>query len=298
MKRHIISAIIIAFFMLAGCVDPDSTTLDIAGMFNGSSPRVDQRFAESQALNALSGFATVKAQSENYRIFVHADTHIMDSRDNLEHFIHEYRNALDCPLALHLGDLVDAQNHWEYMKAAYSDIPQNPAKIGGDTLFMTLGNHDLFFGQWEQYKNYWGSSAYYFIVETPSGKRDLFLILDSAEGTLGTDQMAWFKEVLNWSDTQDFRHKVVCTHTHLFKSDGSQGHTSNFELEETYEIMGLLAQHDVEMYWSAHDHSREEITFNGVTYLVLDALQEGSNPAGYMIATMGNEINWEFVEVE
>lgn len=298
MKKNILSIILMATLMLTGCVDPDTTSLDVAGMFYGSSARVDQRFSESQAYNAMAGFATVKANSENYRIFVHADSHTTDSRDNLEHFIHQYRDALDCPLALHLGDLVDAQTHWEYMKAAYSDIPQNPAKAGGDTLFVALGNHDLYFGQWEQFKKYWKTSAYYFIVETPSGKRDLFLILDSAEGTLGTEQMTWFKDVLDWADTQNFRHKVVCSHTHLFKSDGSQGHTSNFELEETYEIMGLLSKHNVEMYWSAHDHSREEISINGVTYLVLDALDEGADPAGYMIANLGDKIKYEFVEIK
>ena len=141
---------------MTGCVDPEKSTLDIAGMFNGSSVRVDQRFADSQAINAISGFATVKAHSETYRIFVHSDTHTTDSRNNLEYFIHQYRNALDCPVAIHLGDLTDAQNHWEFMKSAYTDIPQNPNKIGGDTLFVALGNHDIYFGQWEKFKKYWG----------------------------------------------------------------------------------------------------------------------------------------------
>lgn len=298
MKKNIISSLFIAVLLLAGCVDPDTTSLDVVGMFNGSSVRVEQRFADSQAYNDIHGFATVKAQSEIYRIFVHTDTHVTDTRDNLEYFIHQYRDALDCPVALHLGDLIDAQNHWEYMKSAYTDIPQNPNKPYGDTLFVTLGNHDIYFGQWPQFKQYWGTASYYFIVETPSGKRDLFIILDSAEGTLGVDQMAWFKDLLNWSDTQDFRHKVVCTHTHLFKSDGSQGHTSNYELEETYELMGLLAQHDVEMYWCGHDHSREVTTIGGVTYLVVDAIKDSANPAAYMIATMGEGIEYRFVEIE
>lgn len=297
MKKNALSAIFLLALMLSGCVDPDTTSLDIMGMFNGSSPRVDQRFADSQAYNAVAGFPIVKALSDNYRIFVHTDTHVDTSRHNLEFFIHQYRNALDCPLAIHLGDLIDAQNHWELMQTAYTDIPQNPDKVGGDTLFVMAGNHDIYFKQWEQYKQYCKTSTYYFIVETPSGKRDLFLILDSAEGTLGIDQLAWFKETLNWADTQNFRHKVVCTHTHLFKSDASQGHTSNYELEETYELLSLMKRHGVEMFWCGHDHSREISTIGGVTCIVVDALLDKAHPAGYMIASMGDVIDYQFVEI-
>lgn len=297
MKKNILSSLFVAALLLSGCSDPDNNSLDVLGMVNGSSPNVEKRFADSQAFNAISGFATVKTTSENYRVFVHTDTHITDERGNLEYFIHQYRNALDCPFAIHLGDLIDAQNHWENMHSAYTDIPQNPNKPYGDTLFVMAGNHDIYFNQWEQYKKYWNTSSYYFIAETPSGKRDLFLILDSAEGTLGDNQMDWFKELLDWSDTQDFRHKVVCSHTHLFKNDGSQGHTSNYNLEETYEFLGLLSKHHVEMYWSGHDHSREVQTINGVTYIVVDALIESSPRPAYMVATMGDNIGYEFCEL-
>lgn len=298
MKKNILSIFFMAVLLLSGCVDPDNTSLDMAGMFYGSSPRVDQRFAESQAYNAKAGYATVRSLTENYRIYVHTDSHVTDTRRNLEYFVRQYRSDLNCPVAIHLGDLIDAQNHWEYMWKTYTDIPQNPIKLRGDTLFVMAGNHDIYFGQWEQYKQYGKTSSYYFIVKTPLGKRDFFLVLDSAEGTLGTDQMKWFREILDWADKQNFRHKVVCSHTHLFKADGSQGHTSNFELEETYEMLSLMKRHGVEMYWSGHDHSREVVTTGGVTCIVVDALLDSGNPAGYMIATMGDKIDYEFKTIE
>lgn len=143
MKKNILSIFFMAVLLLSGCVDPDNTSLDMAGMFYGSSPRVDQRFAESQAYNAKAGYATVRSLTENYRIYVHTDSHVTDTRRNLEYFVRQYRSDLNCPVAIHLGDLIDAQNHWEYMWKTYTDIPQNPIKLRGDTLFVMAGNHDI-----------------------------------------------------------------------------------------------------------------------------------------------------------
>ena len=45
--------LVLAAFALNACVDPDTTNLEIAGMFSGSSPRIKERFAQSQEYNNL-----------------------------------------------------------------------------------------------------------------------------------------------------------------------------------------------------------------------------------------------------
>ncbi|MCQ2346068.1 MAG: metallophosphoesterase [Paludibacteraceae bacterium] len=275
---------LLPFFLLTSCADPDTTDLDVAGLFSGQSERTNVRFTQSMAYNDSVGYPVIAASDETYRVFVCTDTHISDCRDNLEYFISAYRQALDCPLALHLGDHIDAQTHWDFMDAAFTDIPANPLKH--DTCLHLVGNHDLYFGQWTTYRSLYRTGTYYAVVQTPSGAQDLFIVLDSGEGSLGSLQLAWLRQLLDWADNQPFRHRIVCTHTHLFKPDASQGHTSNFELEETYELMSLFTRHQIELFLSGHDHSREVYNLNGVTYIVLDALEQKGNPAFYLELTL------------
>ena len=50
---------------------------------------------------------------------------------------------------------------------------------------VVAGNHDICFSQWPQYIETFKTSTYYFIVATPNGQRDLYIMFDSADGTVG-----------------------------------------------------------------------------------------------------------------
>ena len=131
---------------------------------------------------------------------------------------------------------------------------------------------------------------------------DRFICLDSAEGTLGTAQLQWLRELLTTNHlplttNHPFRHTIVFTHTHLFKRDNSQGHTSNYAVEETYELTSLLEQGGVDMYWCGHDHSREITDYAGFTSIVVDAIEDHYPPAFYMIADFSDQINYRFIQL-
>lgn len=275
--------------------DPDSTNLDIIGMVAGSSPNIDHRFQDSQAYNEQYGSAAIAAPVDNYRVYVCTDTHVDFSRNNWETFIRAYRADEQCPVAIHLGDLINAQNHFEYMAQALTDIPRNAMKH--DTLMALVGNHDIYFNQWNAFLKYWKTGSYYFSVNTPSGQQDLFIVLDSSEGTMGSKQLAWLRQLLQWADTQPFRHRVVCTHTCFFKRDSSQGHTSNFALEETYTLLNLFNKHQVEMLWTGHDHSREVTQYKDLTCIIVDSMEDKDEKPYYMLVTMGEDIQYQFVAV-
>lgn len=292
MKKTIILSSIIA--LLCAC-NPDTWNLDVTGMFSGSSAGIDQRVEDSFDYNNKNGFPHIYATAESYSVYVCTDTHVDRTRENWEKFIQAYRADAGCPLALHLGDLVNAQNHWDYMRRPVDSIPANPTKK--DTLLVVAGNHDLYFNQWKEYVRLWKTSTYYAIVETPAGKQDLYIFVDTGEGILGKKQTEWLTKTLNWADTQAFRHIVVCTHTHLFKLDSSQGITSNMPLEETYALLHLLKQHKVEMFWCGHDHSREVTNLGSMTAIIIDALFDREPQPAYLIATMADApINYRFVK--
>ncbi len=282
---------LVALFAMTAC-GPEAR-LDIPGMFSGSSPKIDDRFEQSQEYNKQRGEIVIQAPVDNYRVYVCTDTHVTKTQVLWTKFIETYRTDMLCPVAVHLGDIIDAQNYFDEMYSAYEAVPYNPLKR--DTLMAIAGNHDIYFKQWPKFLEIFKTCCYYFIVETPSGNRDLFICYDSADGTLGSKQLTWLRETLEWADKEKFRHIIGCTHTHLFKRDTSQGHTSNYTLEETYALLNLLTKHNVKMVWSGHDHSREITKVKGMTCIVVDSMKDEDKKPFYMLVTMGDHIDYEFV---
>ena len=273
---------------------------DLAGFLNGTSPEVCKRFEQSMAYNDSVGVPAVIVPSADYRVYVCTDSHIDSIPTNLTAFVQAAAADTLCPLALHLGDLVNAQGHIPY---AVSLLTPNHSPL---TTFLALGNHDIYFNQWDEWRSYFGSSVYWFYTMLPDSTiLDRFICLDSAEGTIGTAQLQWLRELLTGNGSQpstlnaqhsSFRHTIVFTHTHFFRRDHSQQHTSNYAIEETYELTSLLEQGGVDMYWCGHDHSREITDYAGFTSIVVDALEDHYPPAFYMVATLSDQINYHFIQ--
>ena len=283
------------WILACGVIFAARERLDMVGMFAGSSPTIDERWEESMAYNQEVGFDTLYAVAEDYHLYVCTDTHITKKRNRWEHFIASYRADKLCPVAVHLGDIIDAKTDVAYVEEALA--PQMEGTNKHDTLMAVCGNHDIYFQLWDKFLRVFKTSTYYFVVQTPAGKQDLFIVYDSADGTVGSKQLQWLENTLKWADTQDFRHIVACTHTHFFKRDGSQGHTSNYTIEETYALLNLFTQHNVKMVWSGHDHSREITQVKGMTCIVVDSMTEHDEHPYYMLVTMGDKIDYEFIPV-
>ena len=289
-----------SLFLVLGSIftacGPDAR-LDMVGMFAGTSPTINNRFEISQAYNLQMGFDTLQAP-DDYHVYVCTDTHITKTRTRWEYFIHAYREDQLCPVAVHLGDIIDARTDFAYVEEALipeSDAVSQPMKA--DTLMAVCGNHDIYFKQWEKFIKTFKTSSYYFVVQTQSGAQDLFIVYDSADGTVGSKQLQWLRETLQWADTQGFRHIIACTHTHFFKRDSSQGHTSNYTLEETYALLNLFTKHGVKMVWSGHDHSREITQVKDMTCIIVNSMEDDDKHPYYMLVTMGDKIDYAFVAV-
>ncbi|MDY5076452.1 MAG: metallophosphoesterase [Paludibacteraceae bacterium] len=287
----------ILFLLLLSC----NPNYDLAGFLNGTSPKVSTRFEQSIAYNDSVGVPAVVVPSADYRVYVCTDSHIDSIPTNLTTFVQAAAADTLCPFALHLGDLVNAQGHIPY---AVSLLTPNQSPL---TTFLALGNHDIYFNQWDEWRSYFGTSVYWFYTMLPdSTVLDRFICLDSAEGTIGTAQLQWLRELLTKNGSQpstvnaqhsSFRHTIVFTHTHFFRRDHSQEHTSNYAIEETYELTSLLEQGGVDMYWCGHDHSREITDYAGFTSIVVDAIEDHYPPAFYMVATLSDQINYQFIQL-
>jgi hypothetical protein len=242
------------------------------------------------------GYTTIQVHDDEYTVYVCTDTHVATVNKKLQTFIQTYRNDKTCPVAVCLGDLIEADHSYLWFKEAFDHVKTNPAKP--DTMFVTIGNHDVFFDKWNEYIQYWPTAMYYFVVET-NGKtkaKDLYICLDNAQGTFGELQIKWLKHLL--AEHEQYRHIIVYAHVNIFRRDNTSADIATVSLEETYELMSLFAKYGVEQYWSGHDHSREEFSHGGVKYIIVDSMQEENNESAYMILHVGKELNNTFHQIE
>lgn len=266
-------------------------TLDMLGMFSPNGETVNTRFEHSQEYNNQVGVRHIDMGADEYTIYVCTDSHVTKKKHQLlDRFIAQYRAAATPKLALHLGDIIDAQENFP----CADSILHFAGQTLKDTILVALGNHDIYFKQWSIFKQYFKTSAYWFDTRNGSKKLDLFICLDSAEGALGTKQTKWLENLLKEKSQEGYRHLIIYTHTHLWKLDGSQGHTSNMALEETYAFTDLLGKYGVEYVWSGHQHARQSVVFKGVNYLVLDSSKDEEKGQSYMTAQMGNSIIYHY----
>ncbi len=285
MTKKILYIALSALVFMA-CANEDST-LDMKGMFSPNGETVQVRFAQSMAYNDTVGEIHLDMHADDYVIYVCTDSHITrKSHKLLDYFIDQYNAASTPKLALHLGDHIDGQKNYPCVDSILN--------LANDHLFNALGNHDIYFKQWPIYRSYFHTSAYWFDTNNGNKKLDLFICLDSAEGSLGVDQTNWLKKLLEAKSQEGYRRIIVFTHTHLWKLDGSQGHTSNMALEETYELTSLLAQYNVEFVWCGHQHARQSVIFKGVNYLVLDSSKDSEEGQAYMTVEMGENCFYHY----
>ena len=283
------TAVILLLVLLTAC-----KKYDLLSIFGSFSEAPDERFAMSMDYNRQHGYDKIFVDEDDYKLYVMTDVHVDYSTSNLDVYIVDYlEDTTAAPFSLCLGDLVYEKGHLGYV---YEHV--KPVSDAGRKIYYTVGNHDLYFDQWKEYFEKFGSSTYWFEVQTVSGFKDLYISIDSGNGTLGVDQREWLEKILKDSENQGFRHKIVFTHTNFFKKDNSQGLDSNFNLEETYDLADLFARHGVDMVLQGHSHYRDLTVFKGVSYLRLDALGDHFEEAFYTIFSIGNEINYEFIKVK
>ena len=266
-------------------------TLDIKGLFVPTSDLIGTRFEQSMAKNGNKPVASIAAEQE-YLFYVCTDPHIADTAHNLTIFNDALRNDSEALFGLVLGDLSDRRgNHPRYVEAIAFDAQRHSHN---HPIFNVLGNHDLYFDGWEKYLELVGPSVYWFDVEFAGGK-DLFLVLDSATGTLGREQTQWMKGFLA-EHRHKYRHCIISKHTNLFYADTSQNTSGNMPIEECVALMDLWSEYDVTLVLQGHDHTREDLTYGGVRYTIVGTLRDGCKAPEYLKITVGpNGVDFAWV---
>ena len=281
-KRIMIIAMAIS---LCGC-----SHLDIKGIFMPTGDGVEKRFEQSMDINADLKTGTIHAQ-ENYSFYVAADPHIDQSHKNIDIFNNTFRNDTEASFAVILGDCIDVKDNLpKYMEA----LSYHPERHACDhCIFHILGNHDIFFNGWVDFKEIIGPSVYWFEVIFEGGK-DLYISLDTATGSLGRKQTEWFRSFLS-ENRRNYRHCVILTHTNFFYTDISQSSSGNMPIEESFALIDFLGKNNVSIVLQGHDHYREDLTYNNVRYTVLGAIHDKIEAPEYLkINVAQNELHLDW----
>lgn len=250
--------------MLSGC-----EKVDLRGMVV-SYESVCDRFDQSMIWNERNPFTEIVVSGNDYEVFVMADTHV-GGVNNLNHFIDRAINS-NAVATVGVGDLTTGR------VKDYGVFHQVIENSGLDGFFPVVGNHELYFDGWSEYRSVFGSSVYYFTIKTDEAS-DLFICLDSGSGTFGSKQLEWLRELLE-NDRPDYRRCIIFTHNNFFRLRKTA--TTNPLTEELRVLMELFLVYKVDMVITGHDHKKSEIAFGNTIYITVDALLDGYKDAGYL----------------
>ena len=250
---------------------------EIKGLFMPTGDGVDARFEQSAKMNE-DLCAAVMESEESYVFYVATDAHVGQTHANLTEFNDITRNDIEASFVVMLGDCIDTRDNLPKYLEALSCDPEIHAC--DHKIFHLLGNHDVYFNGWDNFKELIGPSVYWFEVVFPEGK-DLYISLDTATGTIGKKQTEWFRTFLEKYRSR-YRHCVILTHTNFFYTDNSQTGSGNMPIEESISLIDFLGRQNVSLVLQGHDHYREEIIYGNVSYMVLGAIADRIKSPEYL----------------
>lgn len=252
----------------------------------GSS--VQERFGNSVNLPDRNSHADkVAVPSGGYVFRVATDLHIRDEEWNrVGCFLSDAAHGSS--LAVLLGD---------YMYVAGSSLDRLADSIDAQLdfpVFTAIGNHEVYQkGYQHAYRPAFGATCYSFRVETGS-VYDLFVILDSANGTLGRDQFGWLESLLSSNERASARHCFVFTHTNFFNPAGYAEAISTYPVEEQMKLLNIFSKRGVTAVFTGHSHVRDETTVRGVRYITVGSWCEGKRGGEYCRVECAADGRWSY----
>ena len=178
-------------------------TADISGMFI-SDKSVNQRFEQSIKWNSSRDNQKITVSTDNYFILTMSDSHVGGTK-NLDIFLNRAK-TINAAAVVMVGDLTTG--HTKDYAVFQEHIPTQDSLPS----FLVTGNHDLYFDGWNEFYSRFGSSTYFFTVQTPVAT-DLFICLDTGGGTLGSKQLDWFnphcREISKISKKRVITHQLI-----------------------------------------------------------------------------------------
>jgi len=242
---------------------------DLTGFLYSADP-VNERVEQSLKWNENHPAKDLIVNSTDYSLLIAGDSEI-GSTANLDTLIARAKKPGVAGYVV-VGDITSGD------PKGYDILEHDLDEKNPDHAFYILGNHDLFFDGWEKYYNYFGSSTYAFTVKA-GDTSDLYICLDSGNGTIGSRQLKWLSDLLA-KERKNHRFCIIFNHVNFFR----EHHTfsANPLVDELHVLMDLFYKNSVDMVIMGHDHRRSEEYFANTHYITLDAFFDGYKEASYL----------------
>lgn len=284
----------LTFFTACALLVSSCSHLDLKGIIIKTSDGVEKRFEQSMQINKAASADVVEVESD-YMFYVCADPHIDETSVLLSRFHDTLCNDSSASFGVVLGDCINMRDKLPVYLAALA-FSEERHKFNYP-IFHVLGNHDIFFNGWPNFKSLVGPSVYWFETNFSTGK-DLYVVLDTATGTLGRKQTEWFHSFLS-ERRSDYRHCFILTHTNFFYTDTSQNSSGNMTIDESIALIDFLGKQRVTLVLQGHDHYREDLVFDNVRYTIVGTISDGSDAPEYLkVHVTDDNIQLEWKEMD
>jgi len=297
-KLHLI-LITAAAVLATGC-----NRLDVAGMVINRSD-TEERVADWLDYNNQYGMPVIENAPDEYHVYSCSDSHYSErdsiipqgDKDRLYRYVTAERNDPKAIFAIHAGDMVNESGEAGFRMTQEALAYNANTQAKDDPCFLVIGNHDVYFDCAQYYKQYFHTSTYTVTVKTVSGFQDLYIFLDSGNGTHGKRQLEWLEEQLE--HRADYRHCFVISHNWPFRTSYNYTTTpaANLPQDEQYAFMDQMSRSEVELVIMGHFHMREQRQFGDVQYVMTDNLNDGGTPS-YLVVNVGEKVTYAYEELE
>ena len=260
------------YFVVALLLPLIGCKIDPGGFFIGTSSPTT-RFHESQSMTHDRPLPAVKV-GKSYSFLLGSDLHYKGDGNRLHQFMLAAK-AKPYAFVAHLGDLQKVKT--DPLAVLRDSIVANEIA----PFYHVVGNHDLYDDQCDDYFEIYGPTVYYYVLEG-EGYKDLFVVLDTANGNMQSDQIGWLEQLLR-DQRAAHRHCFIFTHNNFFRLDASFALTALLPKEELYRLTALFAQYHVDHVVMGHVHKYSQIALRSVTYTTLTTMQT-DNPDGALYA--------------
>lgn len=249
MKRllQIILILLSSFYLVSCNADPKGLV---------SSSDVDKRFEDSSAMVEQEDVLLEPDEAE-FSFIVVADTHVYHGDASglaglREQLNQDKTKGENDKFLLTCGDVSQCGKAEDFQ--AFKDALEDEVF----RVYTAIGNHDLYFDGWHNYRDILGKSCYTF-----KAGEVLFVSFDSANGTLGWKQKNWLEGVLK-NKTESL--VVVFTHFEFFSPNTTtiQQYT---DIEEVYYLIHLFKETGVDYVFMGHSHDYYDKEINGTHYV-------------------------------
>lgn len=267
--------------------------LDVLGMVINRSD-TEERVADWLDWNGQHDPFVIDSVPDNYIFYSCSDSHVNDNNDRLAAYVTEERNDSEAAFSIVAGDLANESGERPYILCEEAMAFDPAIHAENDPCFPIIGNHDLYFDCAQYFKQHFHTSTYTVTVNTLGGFKDLFVFLDSGNGTHGKRQMEWLEDQLSHRD--EYRYCFVISHNWLFRTvfDYTTTPASNLPEEEQYAFMDLMSRSKVDMVIMGHFHYRDTKKVYGVSYVMTDNLNEGTANPSYLVVRCADQLSYEY----